>query len=146
VLRAQGQLEEALAAHEAALRLTLDRAEIHYNLGAVWRELGELAAAAAAYDTALSLQPDYAEAQWNRSLVWLSRGDLASGWPAYEWRWQTVQTPRAVSLPQWDGGSLAQRTILVTAEQGLGDEMLFASCVPDLLRPPQPGRPRGAGV
>jgi hypothetical protein len=59
---------------------------------------------------------------------------LAQGWPAYEWRWHTAQAPQPFPFPLWDGMPLAGRTLLVTAEQGLGDELLFASCLPDLLR------------
>src|SRR5207244_10859271 len=117
------------------IRLKPHYTEAQHNLGTVFQERGDLAAAAGAYDVALRLDPHYAKAHWNRALVWLAQGNLAQGWPAYEWRLQ--QAPSLLSLgfplPRWDGSSLQGRTILVWGEQGVGDELLFASCVPDLL-------------
>jgi hypothetical protein len=67
------------------------------------------------------------------ALARLTRGDLQQGWGGYEWRWQTIAQRRAFPVPDWDGGSLAQRTLLVHAEQGIGDELLFASCFPEVV-------------
>jgi hypothetical protein len=115
---------------QVALRLRPHYPEAHNNLGTVWQAQGDLAAAAAAFETALALQADYAEAQWNRALLWLTQGQLARGWPAYEWRWRAQNWPVWSSLmPQWAGESLAGRRLLIRAEQGIGDELLFASCL-----------------
>lgn len=133
VLQAQHDWTAASAHYRAAIRLQPGYALAHNNLGCVLREQGELAAAQTHHETALRLAPDFAEAWWNCALVWLAQGNLAQGWPAYEWRWRTSQAPRHFPVPLWDGTPLAGRTILVAAEQGLGDELLFASCIADLL-------------
>lgn len=133
VLGTQAQLEAAREQYEYAIRLRPDDPEVHNSLGVILRAQGALAAAQVAHARAVQLRPDFAEAWWNCALVWLAQGNLAEGWPAYEWRWQTAQAPRHFPLPRWDGTSLIGRTILVTAEQDLGDELLFASCLPDLV-------------
>src|SRR5205085_9264275 len=62
----------------------------------------------------------------NRALLRLLRGEWAEAWPDYEWRWQTKQLqPRRFAQPLWDGSSLAGKTILLHAEQGIGDTLQF---------------------
>jgi Flp pilus assembly protein TadD len=134
VLLVQGNLPAARAILQIALRLRPHYAEAHNNLGAVLLAQGDLSGAEAALAAALAIQPEYAEALWNQALVWLARGQLDRGWPAYEWRWQAQQWPqRRLSPHIWDGACLKDRTVLVCAEQGVGDELLFASCLPELI-------------
>src|SRR5207248_7533069 len=62
--------------------------------------------------------------------IWLLRGDFEKGWAEYEWRWQLPEFPYApprafVQERRWDGSPLAGRTILLYAEQGLGDTIQF---------------------
>lgn len=129
----QGDFEAARQAYATAICLRPHFVEAHSNLGTLWQELGDLDAALAAYETALHYQPDYAKAHFHRALVWLMQGRLAQGWPAYEWRWQVDAAPDPFPYPRWDGTPLHGKTILVAAEQGIGDELLFASCLPDLI-------------
>jgi len=80
------------------------------------------------------LQPDHAGAHYNRSLCWLAQGDFARGWPEHEWRWKREESPpRHAPRPLWRGESLSGKTILIHGEQGVGDEIMFASCVPDMI-------------
>jgi tetratricopeptide (TPR) repeat protein len=121
-----GRLEEARACYEEALRLRPDFAEAVNNLGNTLRDLGRLDEAQALFDRALRLKPDYVDAHWNRALLWLMRGDFARGWPEYEWRWRLPSLPeRPFPQPRWDGGPLRGKTILLHAEQGLGDTFQF---------------------
>jgi Flp pilus assembly protein TadD len=134
VLWAQGNLPVASAVLQMALRLRPYYPEAYNNLGAILLAQGDLAAAAAAFDAALAILPEYAEAHWNRSLVWLTQGRLGRGWSAYEWRCRAPQWPeRHFPQQRWDGSLLKERTILVYAEQGVGAELLFASCLPELI-------------
>ncbi len=74
----------------------------------------------------MRLKPDYAEAHYNRSFVYLARGQLAEGWQGYRWRFRCKDYKgRRFDVPLWDGSPLGDRTLLVHAEQGLGDTLHF---------------------
>jgi tetratricopeptide (TPR) repeat protein len=130
-LQEQGQLAEARACYQQALRLKPDYAEVHLNLGNAFKDQGELAEAQACYEQALHLQPDFAEAHWNRALAWLLAGDFEQGWQEYEWRCQVKElAPPRFPQPLWDGSPRHGQTILLWAEQGLGDTLHFIRYAP----------------
>jgi len=131
VLRNQGKLEEATRHWHEALHWRPDYAEPHYNLGKELQKLGRLEEALVHYEQALRLKADYADARWNRALIWLLQGDFEQGWPEYEWRWtQADFAARRFTQPRWDGSALGGRTILLHAEQGLGDTLHFIRYAP----------------
>jgi tetratricopeptide (TPR) repeat protein len=126
-LVAMGRLDEAVADLERGLALQPDLADAHTSLGVALSLLRRFDEAHACHERALALAPEFAEANWNSSLLWLLQGDFARGWPAYEWRWRCkkiVPLP-AFDRPRWDGSDLAGKTILLYAEQGLGDTLQF---------------------
>lgn len=128
-LRELDRLEEALAAYDAAVAERPGFAEAHVNRGRTLRDLGRLAEAVSAYDAALGLQPGLPTALLNQSFALLAQGDFARGLPQFEARWQQAQLAAAArewSCPRWDGTQpLAGATVLVHAEQGLGDTLQF---------------------
>ena len=65
----------------------------------------------------------------------MRQGILDRGWEAHELRLteKIGQVLIRFPFPQWDGGSLEGKTVLIYAEQGLGDEIMFASCIPDII-------------
>jgi tetratricopeptide (TPR) repeat protein len=134
-LRAQGRHEEARASLEQALRFRPDYAEAWFNLGILHQDKNELDDALRCYDRAIALAPHDAIAHLNRANVLLLSGDFARGWVEYDWRFIAHRTPRRpLPWPLWDGSPLAGKRLLVCAEQGVGDEIMFASCFPELLR------------
>jgi hypothetical protein len=83
----------------------------------------------------VDLAPDYAEAHVNRALTRLHVGDWQRGWQEFEWRWRTADAlPRGLAQPWWRGEPLAGRTILLYAEQGLGDTIQFIRFAPIVKR------------
>ncbi len=123
-----GARDEALAYARRAVELRPEWATAHHNLGMVLGRRGETDAALAAYEQVLRIEPEYAEAHRNRALAWLTRGDFARGWPEYEWRWRCrglERGPFRFTQPCWQGEDLKGRTILLHAEQGLGDTLQF---------------------
>lgn len=134
-LRAQGRHDEARAHLDRALALRSDYAEARFNLGILHQDRNELHAALRCYDRAIALSPGDAVAHLNRASILLLGGDLMRGWAEYSSRFEAHRTPRRpFPYPLWDGSSLDSKSLLVYAEQGVGDEIMFASCFPDLLR------------
>jgi tetratricopeptide (TPR) repeat protein len=131
IFKEQGRLDQAVASYHRALELKPDYADACYNLGAVFRDQGNLDGAAACYRRAVELKPDHALAHLNLALDLLLTGDWRLGWPEYQWRWRTKELiPRCFPKPPWSGESLAGKTILLHAEQGLGDTLQFIRYAP----------------
>ncbi len=124
-----GRMEEALAYYDRALRLQPDYAEALNNRGNALQALGRLEEAKASYAQVLRLRPHFADAHWNEGLCRLLLGDFAEGWKKFQWRWETAAFAahkRNCPQPLWLGQeSLAGKTILLHAEQGLGDTLQF---------------------
>ena len=130
-LEKQGKVAEAIASYRRALELKPNFAEAHASLGAAFQIQGRLDEAAACYRRAIELKPGRAVARVNLSLLMLLTGDLERGWTEYEWRWQTNPSQRRdFEQALWDGQPLHGKTILLHAEQGLGDTIQFVRYAP----------------
>ena len=123
------------AEHHIRAALARDPAlvEAHASLGFVLTSQGRLAEAVAACEAAIALRRDFVQAHWNLATAALLAGDFARGFAAYEWRKRHDRFRRDfVDLPGpvWTGDDPAGRTILVHAEQGLGDTIQFVRYLP----------------
>jgi hypothetical protein len=72
------------------------------------------------------------QARFSRALVLLARGDYARGWAGYEYRMRCPEYAASYRLPAmagtprpWQGEPLAGKTLLLIAEQGIGDTLQF---------------------
>ncbi|HEV7998229.1 MAG TPA: tetratricopeptide repeat protein, partial [Planctomycetaceae bacterium] len=131
--RDEGDLAEAASCLLRAASLRPEMSEAHVALGNLQEDLGDFRRAVASYDRALQLKPQLTAARFNRSLALLRQGELAAGWEAYESRWRHNGKPRVFAKPEWDGSLRPEQTILVYSEQGLGDEIMFASCFGEVI-------------
>lgn len=119
---------EAEAALRAALRCDADHADASNNLGGALLAQDRPEEALAAFRHAVACDPAQVQAMFGESLALLALGRFREGWAAYESRWQDPQfckDERAYATPQWRGGPVAGRTLLLHAEQGLGDTIQF---------------------
>ena len=135
VLRELNLLDAALASYERALAIRADDAPACSNRGNVLRELQQVEAAVASCSQAIAIDPGCIEGHLNRSLALLLSGDYENGWVEYEWRWKVKHLSGSLARPTltqplWVGKeSIAGKTILLYAEQGLGDTLQFCRYV-----------------
>lgn len=89
------------------------------------------------FEAAVAADPGNPNTEWEFAMLLLMEEDFTRGWQYYASRWKTIgwQTLHACPLlePLWQGESLAGKTVLLHGEQGVGDEIMFASIIPDLL-------------
>ena len=137
-LARRDRFAEAIAAYDRAIALVPGYVKAHNNRGLALRALNRNGDALASYGRAIALDKDFAEAQLNAAHALLSLGEFARGFAAYEWRWKVAALAphrRALRQPPWLGTpDVAGRTILLHAEQGLGDTIQFARYVKPLAR------------
>ncbi len=141
VLTQQGESEAALSFFEEAVRLEPGFAAALYNAGDVRFDLGELTRAEAAFDAAArhATGPDQiATIAFARALLRLHRGELGAGWNAYEARLSGDNPAAPVfdapGAPWTPSATIDGAHLLVMGEQGVGDEIMFAGLLPDVLR------------
>ena len=131
---AQGNLEEAIIAYRKSLSINPDSVVAHSHMAAVFADQGKLEEAIEAYSKALAINPDYGDAHNGLSFALLNVGELKRGLDEYEWRWKStkyISSKRHFSQPLWDGQkSLQNKKILLWCEQGVGDTINWASCLP----------------
>ncbi len=127
--RRLGRLEEAEYHLGEAVR-ALPRPRVFSNYALVQQAQGRRDLARAYLTLACQLAPGDARLRWNLALLQLAGGDLDNGWRGYEAGLACgLRHPAPHPAPRWDGDPVA--SLRVTAEQGLGDEILFATCLAD---------------
>jgi tetratricopeptide (TPR) repeat protein len=136
VLHELKQLVPALLSYDRTITARPDFVEAHSNRGNVLVDLGRFDEALAAFDHALTLDGGHVGAHYNKSLALLLRGDFESGWSEYEWRHKTEFAHARMANcggrgTFWPTGeAIRGKTILLYAEQGLGDVLQFCRYAP----------------
>jgi len=122
----EGDFAAAEANYRHALELKPNDAEAFYNLGIALLKQKRVASALEEFEHSLELKPDYAEAHHNLSAALLLSENFREGFAEYEWRFRSRDFASfRTRWPRWDGAEYADKTIVLCAEQGLGDTLQF---------------------
>ena len=130
VLQDQGNFNQAVESYQEAIRINPEYAQAYNNYGFILHKRGKFDEAINQYRRAIDLDPTIAQAHTNLGVALLLTGDFKKGWQEYDWRLKTELSrsdKRTLQYPRWHGCDLASKTILVWAEQGIGDQIMFAS-------------------
>ena len=131
----RGELGDAIAVQSRIIALNPAFEAAHLNRGTARRFSGDFAGALADYDAALALKPNLLQAVANRALTLLTLGRLAEAWPLYRTRLKALGgAPDFSDGKPWDGRPLTGKRALIWGEYGLGDEIMFASLLPELTK------------
>lgn len=124
---------------DEALRLAPDFAKAYHNRAFAKLDLGEIEGALADCEAAMrnpGSPEDLAMMQFARATILLALGRVTEGWEAYESRFSPAlsDAPR-FQIPgvRWSGQDLKGKSLMITTEQGLGDEVMFANMLPDIV-------------
>ena len=132
-LLAKGDLEEGVAKLRRVVELRPANAMAHFSLGRALIALGEHRSAIAHLSTAQSRDPKLHQAQFALGVALLSEGRFSDGWRHYEARLshpEHIARIRLLSRPRWQGQEFKGKTLLLHAEQGLGDSIQMLRYLP----------------
>jgi len=130
ILHDSSDFAMAATLYRQALDIAPDHPGALSNLGNTLNAMGCLSDALVLHDRAVAAVPDEAEFHFSLAAALLAAGNYARGWDEYEWRWRRSQAQPRGFGETWRGDDLAGRTILLHAEQGLGDTLQFVRYVP----------------
>lgn len=131
-----GKQEEAIKYLEKALKINPNFRTTYLNLGIAYRYDGQHEKAKQTYNAAIVLDKNFHDAYFNLGQIQLGENDFHNGWINFEHRWgKTEKRPIKInfSKPQWNETFDFQR-ILIWGEQGIGEQLLFSTIIPELLK------------
>jgi tetratricopeptide (TPR) repeat protein len=133
VYRDQCRFQTSYTYYRYAHKLDSDGLATNVNLGLGLFEIGRVHEAIEVFKAYFQKHPDAAEAQFNLAIALLLLGQLDEGWRHYEARKVTHKLDKGLPFPVWQGESLAGKTLLIVAEQGVGDEIWAASMFEEVI-------------
>ena len=135
LLHEKNDINGAIENYQKAISLDPEYSESYYNLANVLQKQLKLDQAIELYRHVISKNFKHAKAHYNLGLALLLNGDLINGFKEFEWRWATDDFPeekRIFNRPEWDGSEFKGKTLLIYAEQGIGDTIQFVRYLPFL--------------
>jgi tetratricopeptide (TPR) repeat protein len=133
-----GNKEKAFHYLEKACKFN-PSAEALSNYGGLYTQTANPEKAIDLCSRALAKNPELIIAHWNLALALLESGQWDKGWDEHEWGLKVAPNASKMRVnrelggkPEWDGTQ--DKTVAVYGEQGLGDEIMFSSMIPDLMK------------
>ena len=139
MLKKMMRLKEALKAYEHVIEIETDNYEAYSNMGNLLADLNQLPEAISRFDQAIHINPEYYPAYSNKGIAYLRNGDYEKGRVLYENRFKTdfFSVPQlitdksvVVNLNQ----SAHKKKVLIWAEQGIGDQIIYGSLINEALK------------
>ena len=134
-LAVHDRVDEAIAVLESLEPTPAAKPSLENALALLYARVGKRDEAMKLLDKVVEENPNFISGRWNRSLMLLSSGRIEEGFKEYEIRWQWKEFPskrRKFTVPRWQGEGLNGKRLLVWREQGIGDEVRFASLIQEL--------------
>ena len=132
----QGRDLDAIACQRRALEIVPNSAAVNLNLGLALQSAGDILGAIDCYMASRNIDPNDRITSLHIAIARLTAGDFALGWDDYEHRWlRETASQRWPRAPQWNGEPLNAKRLLIWGEQGLGDQIMFASCIEEVAKP-----------
>ncbi|MDH1010613.1 hypothetical protein N5J43_12170 [Pseudomonas nicosulfuronedens] len=130
-----GRYHDCIACCQLGLEASPDDVRLHFNMATALEQVARYEDAFRHYQVVLDKDPQHVGTHNNLGLLMLRLKEFEAGWPHYEWRWPASQQnqQQVFNIPQWQGEPLQGKSLLVWAEQGIGDHIMFASMLPSLL-------------
>jgi len=122
---------ETLAVHAA--HLSPDNPETLTNLGMVYSQLGDFAGGIPPLQRAHALDSSNENCLKLLAVMWMTMGDIESGWRLRVSRERVSNAPDIADIPRWQGRIRPGLRLVVLREQGVGDEILYAQMLTELL-------------
>ncbi|MEX5686740.1 hypothetical protein [Pseudomonas silesiensis] len=131
---AQARYHDSIGCYQLALQLRPNDKSQLLNIAATLEQVGRYQEAFDYYQQVLALEPEHTGTHHNLALIMLRLGEFEAGWKHHEWRWVRAQIDQyqEFSIPRWQGEPLDGKSLLVWAEQGIGDHIMFASMLNEL--------------
>jgi tetratricopeptide (TPR) repeat protein len=128
-----GQCLNVLDQVLATLKESGSQAQVLFEYSQILKESNLWDKALVTHRQAIRLKPTLANTDNFDSVSLLARGNLEQGWLAFEWR-NTVGSLGPFTDKVWNGENLSGKTILVWGEQGIGDQIMFSTCLRDIIQ------------
>ena len=130
------QLDQAIEAYQRHLQVKANDPAATLALAIALYSARRFDLARPYYEKSVALASGDARAHWEFAHWLLMTGDFGRGWEEYEYRFDAVGSNvwnYPYPFPRWEGEPLAGKTIILHGEQGLGDEIMFASIYPEVI-------------
>ncbi len=130
-----GDYQKALYHYNQGIQITPNNHEIIYNRGIVYANLRQYELAITDFDKAVDLNPDFKQALYNKSFIKLSTRSFSEGWLLYENRWVLEKNKYLrTTKSELSNFNVSGKNIFIWAEQGIGDQIIYASLLHDALK------------
>lgn len=130
-----GDYQKALNYYNQGIQITPSNHEIIYNRGITFTNLKQYELAIKDFDKAVDLNPNFKQALYNKSFIKLTTKSFKEGWLLYENRWASLENNKYLKTtkPELSTFNISGKNIFIWAEQGVGDQIIYASLLHDAL-------------